>query len=230
MASPSQNPYNKASHRLAATLGFLVGLAGIEHGILEFLQGEREVLGMMIDAIGPHQQLWKYASEPALTVIPDMRITGILATVLGFFVAWWSLTHMADSYGAGIFLAFSVVLFFVGGGIAPITLTLLGFLAGSRIHSPLPWWRKQMSPELRQKLIVMWPWTLVLGVVCFAVSMEIAIFGQPLSGLFSPITALGTQVYLAYLMLFLTMLSVPVAFAVDIERDLAAEGRAVAEA
>jgi len=87
-----------------------------------------------------------------------------------------------------------------------------------------------MSPELRQKLVVMWPWTLILGVVCFVVSKEIALFGQPLSGLFSPITALGTQVYVAYLMLFLTMLSVPVAFAVDIERDVAAEGRPVESA
>lgn len=225
MASSAEELFNTASHKLASTLGVLVGLAGIQHGILELLQGKTRVLGMMIDAIGPGQQLWKYASAPALTIIPDMRVTGLFASVLGIFVAWWSLTHISDRYGAGVFLIVSLLLFFVGGGIEPITLTLLGFLAGSSIRSPLGWWRKRMSSELREKLVTLWPWTLVLGVVCFAVSTEIAIFGQPLSGLFSPINALGTQVYLAYLMLFLTMLSVPVAFAVDIERALLAEGQ-----
>jgi len=139
MASSIQGLYNSASHRLASTLGFLVGLAGIENGILELLQGKADVLGLMIDAIGPRQQIWKYASEPALTLIPDMRITGVLAAVLGFFVVWWSLTRIADRSGGVLFLISALCLFFVGGGIAPITLTLLSFLAASRIRSPLPW-------------------------------------------------------------------------------------------
>jgi hypothetical protein len=41
-----------ATRAVASTLGVLVGLAGIEHGFFELLQGNVTPSGIMIDAIG----------------------------------------------------------------------------------------------------------------------------------------------------------------------------------
>jgi len=64
---------------LASTVGALVGLYGIEHGIFEVLQGDTPTEGLLIDAIGPAQEFWPGATEPAFSIIPNYLITGILA-------------------------------------------------------------------------------------------------------------------------------------------------------
>jgi hypothetical protein len=40
---------NRATRIFASTLGILVGLAGVEHGILEVLQGNVRPNGIMVD-------------------------------------------------------------------------------------------------------------------------------------------------------------------------------------
>jgi hypothetical protein len=50
MVDPSPS---KATKAVASTLGALVGLAGIEHGFFELLQGNSTPDNIMINAIGP---------------------------------------------------------------------------------------------------------------------------------------------------------------------------------
>jgi hypothetical protein len=47
-----------ATRAVTSTLGVLVGLAGIEHGFFEMLQGNITPSSMMIEAIGPAQRFW----------------------------------------------------------------------------------------------------------------------------------------------------------------------------
>ena len=68
-----------ATRAVASTFGVLVGLAGMEHGFFEMLQGNVTPSGIMIDAIGTEQRFWEYATETALTIIPNFLITGILS-------------------------------------------------------------------------------------------------------------------------------------------------------
>ena len=74
---------NRATHVVAATLGALVGLAGIDHGIFEILQGNRVPSELLIAAIGPEQRFWEYGQETALTIVPNFLLSGILAVVFG---------------------------------------------------------------------------------------------------------------------------------------------------
>lgn len=53
-----------------------MGLAGIEHGFFELLQGNVAPNDMMIDAIGPGQRFWEYGVERALTIIPNFFFNG----------------------------------------------------------------------------------------------------------------------------------------------------------
>ena len=69
----------KATRLVASTLGVLVGLAGIDRGIFEMLQGDTPPTSLMIAPIGPHQRLWEHGTEWAITIVPSLLWTGILA-------------------------------------------------------------------------------------------------------------------------------------------------------
>ena len=103
-----------ATRAVASTFGVLVGLAGIEHGFFEMLQGNVTPNDIMIDAIGPAQRFWEYATEPALTIIPNFLITGILAMIFGLLVTIWAYAFIDKKYGARILFLLSIILWLVG--------------------------------------------------------------------------------------------------------------------
>jgi membrane protease YdiL (CAAX protease family) len=64
----------------------------------------------------------------------------------------------------------------------------------------------------------LWPWTLIISVISFVVAVEIAIFGQPLSGLFGAETAYAIQFFLGLAMLILAIVALPAANAHDAQK------------
>jgi hypothetical protein len=82
-----------------AVLGTLVGLAGIEHGIGEILQGPVRPDGLLVMSWPDAPALEILSGEPAMTVIPDLLVTGILAVVAGLAVAAWSMWFAARRHG-----------------------------------------------------------------------------------------------------------------------------------
>ena len=184
---------NEATRVFASTLGVLVGIAGVEHGILEVLQGNVRPNGIMVDAIGPEQKLWELATETVLTIIPSMLISGILSIILGGLVTLWAYKYVDSKNGPVVLLLLSVALFLVGGGFAPIFLTILAFIAATRINRPLRFWGSRAPVALRNHIAKLWPWTLVISVVSFVIAVEIAIFGEPLLGLVGAESAYAIQ-------------------------------------
>ena len=209
---------NRATRIYASTLGILVGLAGVEHGILEILQGNVKPNGIMVDAIGPEQKLWELATETVLTIIPNMLISGILSIILGGLVTIWAYAYVDRKYGAVVLLFLSIALFLVGGGFAPIFLTILAFIAATRINRPLKFWRSRVPATLRNLIAMLWPWTLIVSVVSFVIAVEIAIFGEPILGLVGAETAYLIQFILGLAMLLLAIVALPAANAHDAKR------------
>lgn len=209
---------NRATRIFASALGVLVGLAGVEHGILEVLQGNVRPDGVMIDAIGPEQRLWEFATETALTIIPSMLISGILSIVFGMLVTIWAYRYVDRKYGALILLALSIALFLVGGGFAPILLSVLAFIAAARINRPLKFWRDRAPATLRSLLAWFWPWTLIVSVISFVVAVETAIFGDPMLSIVGADTAYSIQWFLGFAMLILAIVALPAANAHDAKR------------
>jgi len=201
---------NRATRILASTLGILVGLAGVEHGILEVLQGNVRPNGIMVDAIGPEQRLWELATETVLTIIPSMLISGILSI--------WAYKYVDRKHGAGVLLLLSVALFLVGGGFAPIFLTILAFVAATRIDKPLQFWHSHAPATLRNLIAKLWPWALIISVVSFLIAVEIAIFGEPILGLVGAENAYSIQFFLGLAMLLLAIVALPAALAHDAQR------------
>src|SRR4030067_2010681 len=140
---------NSAIKVIASTLGAIVGLAGMEHGFFEMLQGSATTNGLVIDAIGPAQKLWAGATEPALTIIPNFLVSGILAMIVGFSVTLWAVAFVQRQYGALILLLFSILLFLVGGGSPPIFLGVVASAVATRINKALKWWHAHLSINAR---------------------------------------------------------------------------------
>ena len=65
---------NRATKTIVSTIGIILGLSGIDHGIFEILQGNQPTNGLLIQAIGPAQKMWEYGGEEAFTIIPNFFI------------------------------------------------------------------------------------------------------------------------------------------------------------
>jgi hypothetical protein len=170
---------NRATRIIVATVGVILGLSGIDHGIFEILQGNTPTDSTFIQAIGPDQIMWKYGGEEAFTIIPNFLITGILATLVGIAIIIWSVGFVHRKHGASILLLLIVLLFLLGGGIAaPIIFGPPTWGAATRIHKPLTWWQKVLPKGLRRILAKLWPYTLIIGVVSMLIGLYIAITGN----------------------------------------------------
>ena len=209
---------NEATKTVASTFGVLVGLAGIEHGFFEMLQGNVTPSDIMIDAIGTEQRFWEYATELALTIIPNFLVTGILAIIFGLLVTIWAYAFINKKNGARILLLLSIILWLVGGGFAPIFMSILAFATATRINKPLKWWRAHLS-IIRGFLARLWPWSIITFVLVFVIGVEIAIFGYPLLWFLDANVTFTIQWTLAFIMVVLWPVSIITAFAHDIQKQ-----------
>jgi hypothetical protein len=156
----------RATRISATVLGLTAGVAGIEHGIFEVLQGNARPEGLMISSIGPPcvpQLSWNQC-EPAMTIIPSFLVTGILAIILGLIVTLWSAFFVQKKRGGLVLILVCIPLLLFGGGIFPPLIGAIAGALGTRIHKPLNPGRSRLSGGLLRFLAVLWPWALGLYV------------------------------------------------------------------
>ena len=109
---------NRATRIIVAVIGVLLGIAGMEHGFFEVLQGNTPTDGLIIQAIGDAHQMWFYGTEEAFTVVPNFLITGILTMGVGLAITIWSVGFIQTEKGPLVLGLLFIALFLVGGGIA----------------------------------------------------------------------------------------------------------------
>lgn len=96
-------------------------------------------------------------------------------------------------------------------------MAIVASLTATRIDKPLKFWRMVLPGPIGRLLGRTWRVILILFVVWFAVSVEIAIFGWPLTSFMSADAAMELLNQLAYIMLGLMLVSVLSGFAYDIQ-------------
>jgi hypothetical protein len=168
---------NRATRTIVATIGVMLGIAGMNHGFFETLQGNTPTSGLIIQAIGEEHQFWLHGSEEAFTIIPNYLITGILAMLVSLVIMIWSVGFVHKKLGPTVFILLFVSLFLVGGGIGQVVFFIPTWLAATRINKPLTWWRKVLPERIRPALANLWPFTLAAVLICFLIALELAIFG-----------------------------------------------------
>jgi hypothetical protein len=157
----------KATRITATVLGLTAGGAGIEHGIFEILQGNARPEGLMIASMGPPcvpEQTWN-ACEPAMTIIPNFLITGILAVIFGLIVMAWSAFFVQKKRGGLVLILLCIPLLLFGGGIFPPLIGIIAGALGTRIHKPPNPEGSRLRGGLLRILAVLWPWALALYVL-----------------------------------------------------------------
>ena len=151
----------KATKAVATWFGISAGMAGLEHGYFEILQGNAQPDGLMIASIGPPcvpEEIWN-ACEPAMTIIPNFMITGILAMILGLGIIIWSLGFLQRNHAGWVLILLSVALLLFGGGIFPPLIGIVGGTAGTKINKPFT---KKQPGELKKLAARLWPWPLAI--------------------------------------------------------------------
>jgi hypothetical protein len=203
----------KATRIIAASFGILAGFGGLEHGYFEMLQGNVRPESIMIASMGAPcvpEEIWN-ACEPAMTIIPNFLITGILAMVLGLVTMVWAAAFVQRPHGGTVLTLLSFGLLLFGGGIFPPVIGIIGGVIGTRINKPL---KKQPGPVWRM-LAKLWPWTLVVFFVW--------LFGQFVIGYFFNEFLMENAVLIPVLILGLLVVSILAGYGHDIQEQGGAE-------
>ena len=194
----------KATRTVATWLGITAGLAGVEHGYFEILQGNTRPEGLMILSIGPPcvpEDVWN-GCEPAMTIIPNFLITGILAVIISLIILVWSVGFIQRRHGGLVLFVLSLALLLFGGGIFPPVIGMVGGAAGTRINKPLS---GKPPGHLTRSAARLWPWPLVVFLVW--------VFGQVVAGYFFNDFMQSLMGFGMLLILLMLPLSVYVAYA-----------------
>jgi hypothetical protein len=136
------------------------------HGFFETRQGALIPDGIIVNGIGAPcraEAVW-HACLPAMTLVPNLFVTGILAIVLGLCVSIWAAAFVQRRNGGLILMLLSIGLLLVGGGFVPAYAGIMAGLAGTGANAPLNRWRRTLSGRAGRILAQAWPWVLALFV------------------------------------------------------------------
>lgn len=209
-----------ATRIVASTVGAILGVSGIEHGVGEVLQGNVAPSAMVFPSWPGSDFFRVFNGEPAFSLVPNLLATGILAILVGTIVTVWAALFIGRKSGGWVLIGLLVLQFLLGGGIAGLPAGVLVGLAATRIDAPVLWWRRRLSARVGQVLGKSWAASFVICVAGW-----ILIFpGLPILGLVlgaeHPVIAPLIMVTLGSAMGFLV-----VAIVSGFARDLSAKGR-----
>ena len=152
----------KATRIVAACLGIVGGIAGFEHGYFAFIQGSTPIPSVVFPSWGPPcvpEEIW-HACEPAMSIIPNFLITGILAMLLSLVLIIWTVWFVKRRHSGWVQIALAVLLLLFGGGFFPPIIGFVAGLAGTQIYRPI------LKPPSRLTRFAarLWPWSLMIFV------------------------------------------------------------------
>ncbi len=150
---------NSTIRKTVSIVGAYAGLLGAVHGYFEILQGDLAAGGIGINAIGTPCQasvVW-HACLPAMTIVPNFLITGMLAIILALIAFIWAMVFIERRNGGRVMILLSFLILIVGGGFIPTFYGLLAGFAGTRIEKPPVFFRKSFFRNSLRFLAVLWP-------------------------------------------------------------------------
>ncbi len=169
-----------ATRMFVSTFGAFFALGGMEHGIGEVLQGNVAPAGLMILSWPESEFFRSVGGEPAMTVVPNLLITGILAILVSLILLVWATLFVQRKHGGLIMILLSLAMLLVGGGIFPPVICIIVGSVGTRINAPVTWWHAQPLTGLQQCLKKLWPWAYAAGIIAWLSMLP----GLPLLGHF----------------------------------------------
>ena len=126
------NKVARTSRAAASIIGIIAGFIGAEHGHYEILHRSKTFSGILFDAISgtsfSNLPTSQWTGWPAITLVPNFFVTGILAILVSIIVIVWAVLFIQRKNGGLILILLSILMLLVGGGFIP---PLLGIIAGT---------------------------------------------------------------------------------------------------
>lgn len=115
----------------AMALGIFAGLGGPIHGPGEILQGNVAPSTVVFEAWPGFEAL---SGEPAMTIIPNLLVTGILAIIIGVSLSFWSAKFISRKHSGFFMILLSIALLLFGGGLIPPLFGIASGLVAIALH------------------------------------------------------------------------------------------------
>ncbi|MGA9397753.1 MAG: hypothetical protein WBV22_05765 [Anaerolineaceae bacterium] len=155
----------KASRISISTFGVIIAMAGIEHGIGEILQGKHAPAGVMIESWPGSPFFRMLAGEPAMTIIPNLLATGILAILTTLFFLLWSTLWNHKKIAGGMMILSAIAMLLSGAGMSPPILVIILSVATIIMNTPSRLKRTHQPSRFQQLCAKLWPGSLIISVV-----------------------------------------------------------------
>lgn len=143
-----------ARYLFVAVMGTWMGLAGVEHGVGEILQGRARPTGLLIQSWPDSAFFASLNGEPAITVLPDLLFTGILAVAISLLYITWAIFLSRRKHGWLAMMLLAVPMLLFGGGLFPPVLAALVGAAARGLNNPGV---VRPANRLSQTLAKAWP-------------------------------------------------------------------------
>ena len=129
------NQAARTSRAAASIIGMIAGVIGAQHGYYEILQRDRPLNGVLFDAVSgtslSNLPTSQWTGWPAMTLVQNSRITGILAILVSLVVMAWSALFMQRKNGGRTLGLLSFLMLLVGGGFIPPLFGIIAAVIGS---------------------------------------------------------------------------------------------------
>lgn len=117
--------HRSATRTAVTVLGLLAGAAAVEHGVGEILQGPGAPGSVTIESWPDSEAFAAVAGEPAMTVLPDLLLSGVVTVVVAAGLAVHLVRLAPGRHQGVVLLGLAVLLLLVGGGFGPPLLLML---------------------------------------------------------------------------------------------------------
>jgi len=145
---------------VVGAFGVIVAVAGVEHGIGEILEGPVAPSSIVIESWPDTRAFAILNGEPAMTIIPNLLVSGVVTITLSMIFAIWAVGYAHRPRGGFVLVGLSVALLLVGGGFAPPLIGVILGLAATRIGA-----RASTPGPTVRRFADVWRWALGAGVV-----------------------------------------------------------------
>jgi hypothetical protein len=126
-----------ATSATVSVFGSFVGLAGLEHGIGEVLQGNVAPAGTVFPSWPGSAFFRSVAGEPAMSLVPNLLASGILSILVSLLFLVWAVAFPHRKHSGLVLVLLSIVLLLVGGGFGPPLLAIFNGFARDSEPEPL---------------------------------------------------------------------------------------------
>lgn len=131
------------------------------------MQGNKAPEGIWI-ASWPESEFFRIqAGEPALTLIPNLMISGILSSIFSLIYLITATRYAHRKYGALALLGLATLMLAVGGGLFPPVLGLITGGIATRISHPIRMRHSRIMAGMQGFFRKLWPGSVVFSVGAF---------------------------------------------------------------